>query len=86
MLDEPSLGLAPLIVEGIMQSLEELRAEGVTILLVEQYAQRAIRLADRAYVLNGGEIVLETVRGEVSAGALEDAYLGARRRGREVHR
>ena len=59
MLDEPSLGLAPLIVRSIFATIGELRAEGVTILLVEQNAKQALQLADRAYVLETGSVVLE---------------------------
>jgi branched-chain amino acid transport system ATP-binding protein len=78
LLDEPSLGLAPVIVEQVMQVLAELRSEGVTILLVEQFAQRAMRLADRTYVMSGGTAVLEGRGEELAAGgSLEAAYLGA---------
>ncbi len=58
LLDEPSLGLAPLVVERIFQVIAELRREGVTILLVEQNAWQALRLADRAYVIETGAITL----------------------------
>jgi branched-chain amino acid transport system ATP-binding protein len=76
LLDEPSLGLAPLVVASIFGTLRELRAEGVTILLVEQNARQALQLADHAYVLETGSIVLE------GADLLADervraAYLGA---------
>jgi branched-chain amino acid transport system ATP-binding protein len=54
LLDEPSLGLAPLVIDIVFDALEELRQEGVTILLVEQNATRAIEFADRAYVLRSG--------------------------------
>jgi branched-chain amino acid transport system ATP-binding protein len=77
LLDEPSLGLAPLIVEQVFQTLAELREEGVTVLLVEQYARRAVELADHSYVLGQGAIVLEGRRDELLAsGELEAAYLG----------
>ena len=59
MLDEPSLGLAPLVVDQIFAVVQELRAQGTTVLLVEQNATRAVELADRSYVLRTGEIVLE---------------------------
>jgi len=59
LLDEPSLGLAPLIVRSIFATIGELRDEGVTILLVEQNAKQALQLADRAYVLETGSVVLE---------------------------
>ena len=76
LLDEPSLGLAPLVVASIFRTIRELRDEGVTILLVEQNARQALQLADHAYVLETGSIVLE------GADLLADervraAYLGA---------
>ena len=77
LLDEPSLGLAPLVVDGIFETLKELRAEGTTILLVEQNAARAMEIADRAYVLRSGELTLEGPGAELAA--REDfvaAYLG----------
>jgi len=58
MLDEPSLGLAPLIVESIFNVIRELHSQGVTILLVEQNARKALQVADRAYVLETGQIKL----------------------------
>lgn len=58
LLDEPSLGLAPLVIAQIFETLEEIREEGVTIFLVEQNAHRALQLADRGYVLENGRIVL----------------------------
>ncbi len=59
MLDEPSLGLAPLVVEVTFQKIAEVRKEGIAILLVEQNVQRALGLADRGYVLEGGRVVLQ---------------------------
>jgi branched-chain amino acid transport system ATP-binding protein len=59
MLDEPSLGLAPLFVEKIFQVLESLKKEGLTICLVEQMVRDALILSDRAYVLENGHVVLE---------------------------
>ena len=58
LLDEPSLGLAPLVVEDILATLNQLRQEGLTILLVEQNARAALKVADRAYVLETGRIIL----------------------------
>ena len=58
MLDEPSLGLAPMLVKAIFQTIREINARGVTILLVEQNARMALRVADRGYVLQSGEVVL----------------------------
>ena len=77
MLDEPSMGLAPLLVEQIFEIIRELHAAGTTILLVEQNAQMALSVADRAYVLETGKIVMEGPAAEL----LEDdkvrsAYLG----------
>jgi branched-chain amino acid transport system ATP-binding protein len=80
MLDEPSLGLAPLVVRAIFMTIASLRATGVTILLVEQNARAALEVADYGYVLEMGEIVLE---GEASDLAVDrrvvDTYLGAAR-------
>ena len=59
MLDEPSLGLAPLVVREIFRVIAELRQTGVSILLVEQNARAALQIADYAYVLETGEIALE---------------------------
>ena len=58
LLDEPSLGLAPLVVEDILATLSKLRREGMTILLVEQNARAALKVADRAYVMETGRIIL----------------------------
>ncbi len=59
MLDEPSLGLAPLVVATTFEKIAEVRKEGIAILLVEQNVQRALTLADRGYVLEGGQVVLQ---------------------------
>jgi branched-chain amino acid transport system ATP-binding protein len=59
LLDEPSLGLAPLVVDLVFEVLAELRSEGLTVLLVEQHATRTLKAADRSYVLRGGEIIYE---------------------------
>jgi branched-chain amino acid transport system ATP-binding protein len=77
LLDEPSLGLAPLVIAQIFQILEEIRGEGVTIFLVEQNAHRALQLADRGYVLENGRIVLAD-RGSnlLMNKAVKKAYLG----------
>jgi branched-chain amino acid transport system ATP-binding protein len=58
MLDEPSMGLAPLVVKDLFKAIQTIRAEGATVLLVEQNARGALRLADRGYVLETGRIVL----------------------------
>lgn len=78
LLDEPSLGLAPLIVREIFTLITALKAEGVTILLVEQLANLALAIADRAYVLETGSIVLEGDAAVLlSDTRVRDAYLGA---------
>src|SRR3712207_7745247 len=59
LLDEPSLGLAPLVVHTIFEAIDEIRGEGTTILLVEQNAHAALKHSDRAYVLETGRIVME---------------------------
>jgi branched-chain amino acid transport system ATP-binding protein len=80
MLDEPSLGLAPLVVKGIFGTISRLRATGVTILLVEQNARAALEVADYAYVLEMGEIVLEGPAAELAHDPrVIDTYLGAAR-------
>jgi branched-chain amino acid transport system ATP-binding protein len=77
LLDEPSLGLAPLMIDLVFTVLAELRESGVTILLVEQNAARTIELADRSYVLRTGEVALAGTRTDLQAAEdLETAYLG----------
>ncbi len=77
MLDEPSMGLAPLLVERIFELLAEVHAQGTTILLVEQNAQAALNLADRGYVLESGTITLEDqARALLGNDAVRKAYLG----------
>lgn len=76
-LDEPSLGLAPLIINQIFEIIEKLRDEGMTIFLVEQNANQALRLADRGYVLENGEVVLQdTGDSLLSNEDVRKAYLG----------
>jgi ABC-type branched-subunit amino acid transport system ATPase component len=78
LLDEPSLGLAPQVINDLFAALDRLRAEDATILLVDQMAGLALALADRAYVIDGGAIVASGSAAEIAAaGALEKAYLGA---------
>jgi branched-chain amino acid transport system ATP-binding protein len=78
MLDEPSLGLAPLIVRDIFRTIDGLRQTGVTILLVEQNARAALDVADHGYVLEMGEIVLQGPARELAADPrLIDTYLGS---------
>ena len=77
MLDEPSLGLAPKLVEEMFQTVATLKSEGTTILLVEQNAYGALAIADYAYVLRVGEIVLEeNAKSLLTKRSLLDAYLG----------
>jgi branched-chain amino acid transport system ATP-binding protein len=77
LLDEPSMGLAPLIVEKIMEVLEVLRNKGLTILLVEQNARAALTVADRGYVFETGSVVLEGAADELLADTnVKRAYLG----------
>jgi branched-chain amino acid transport system ATP-binding protein len=77
LLDEPSLGLAPLVVHTIFEAIEEIRGEGTTILLVEQNANAALRHSDRAYVLETGQIVMEGPSKELAADPrIKEAYLG----------
>lgn len=77
MLDEPSMGLAPILVEQIFDIIRELHAAGTTILLVEQNAQAALSVADRAYVLETGKISLTGTGAELMASdAVRKAYLG----------
>ncbi len=77
LLDEPSLGLAPLLVREIFRIIGELREHGTTILLVEQNARAALRIADRGYVLETGKVVLEGLAQELLADErVQRAYLG----------
>jgi branched-chain amino acid transport system ATP-binding protein len=77
MLDEPSLGLAPLIVRTIIDALTRLRREGTTILLVEQNARAALSIADRGYVMETGSVLLEGSASELLENPdVRRAYLG----------
>lgn len=76
-IDEPSMGLSPLYVDKVYDVIRRMKAEGVTILMVEQSANRALEVADRAYVLQNGRIVLEgDARDIASDPAIRRAYLG----------
>jgi len=75
MLDEPSLGLAPVLVAQVFAALHKIKSEGTTVLLVEQSAKHALSLADRGYVLNRGQVVLSGTADELR-GNLQQAYLG----------
>jgi branched-chain amino acid transport system ATP-binding protein len=81
MLDEPSLGLAPLVVKEIFRIIDSLRSTGVTILLVEQNARAALEVADYGYVLEMGEIALEGPASDLAKDSrVIDTYLGAARK------
>jgi branched-chain amino acid transport system ATP-binding protein len=78
MLDEPSLGLAPIVVDQVMDVLQRLRSAGTTILLVEQMVERALEIADQAYVLQNGVIIGHGTPDAIRRGDLiRRAYLGA---------
>jgi branched-chain amino acid transport system ATP-binding protein len=77
LLDEPSMGLAPVLVELIFETLQQINKEGVTLLLVEQNALMALAIADRAYVLQTGEVVLsDTAENLRKNPTVQKAYLG----------
>ena len=77
LLDEPSLGLAPLVVHTIFEAIDEIKSKGTTILLVEQNAHAALKHSDRAYVLETGRIVMEGSSKELAADPrIKEAYLG----------
>jgi branched-chain amino acid transport system ATP-binding protein len=78
MLDEPSMGIAPILVQRIYQTIAEINRSGVAILLVEQNANYALDLAQRGYVLETGNVVLADDSGELRANPeVQRAYLGA---------
>jgi branched-chain amino acid transport system ATP-binding protein len=80
LLDEPSLGLAPLIVKDIFRVIVAVKQRGMTILLVEQMANQALGVADRAYVLETGRITMEGTGRELLANPkIREAYLGKSR-------
>ncbi|MGE5598325.1 MAG: ABC transporter ATP-binding protein [Bacteroidota bacterium] len=80
LLDEPSLGLAPLVVASIMETIARIRNEGVTVLMVEQNARKALALSDQAYVLENGRITMAgTGRELLEDPGVRRAYLGERR-------
>ena len=80
MLDEPSLGLAPLVVQDIFKIIQEINDEGVTILLIEQNANMALRIADKAYVLETGKITMEGSGKELPENeSIKEAYLGKKK-------
>ena len=77
LLDEPSLGLAPLLVKSIFKTIRRIADNGVTVLLVEQNARAALRLASRGYVLEVGNVVMQdTAKGLLANPSVREAYLG----------
>ena len=77
LLDEPSMGLSPLLVQNLFKTLHEINQSGITLLLVEQNANLALKYASRAYVLETGNVVLEGSATEISRNPLvKQAYLG----------
>jgi branched-chain amino acid transport system ATP-binding protein len=76
LLDEVSMGLAPLIVDEIFEFIHRLRSSGVALLIVEQYVQRALEIANYAYVLNRGEMTFVGEPGEIGQSGVLESYLG----------
>jgi branched-chain amino acid transport system ATP-binding protein len=77
MFDEPSLGLAPVVVSQVFQTIRRLHGEGLTILLVEQNLKKALELADRGYVVETGSISMKGAAADLLADpAIRSAYLG----------
>lgn len=80
MMDEPSLGLAPLVVQGIFEIIREINRQGVTILLIEQNANMALKIADYAYVLETGRITMSGTGAQLLADErVKEAYLGKKK-------
>ena len=85
MLDEPSLGLAPLVIEELFASLATLREEGMPLIVVDQMAGQALALADSAYLIEGGAVKTSGSAAEIAQDpTLEEAYLGQVETGRET--
>jgi branched-chain amino acid transport system ATP-binding protein len=77
MFDEPSLGLAPILVQEVFEIVKRINSEGVTVLLVEQNVRQTLALCDRAYVLENGRVVLQGTGQELSNDPhVKEAYLG----------
>ena len=77
MLDEPSMGLSPLLVDQVFEIIKDINRDGTTILLVEQNAGKSLAISDRAYVLENGSIVLSGTGAELAASKkVKEAYLG----------
>jgi branched-chain amino acid transport system ATP-binding protein len=77
LLDEPSLGLAPKVVDQVFAAIERFRAEGITVVLVEQYVERALAVADTAAVLQKGSVTWSGPSGDIDLDLLAADYLGA---------
>ena len=76
-MDEPSMGLAPILVEQVFETIKEINERGTTIFLVEQNANMALEVADRAYVIQTGNIVLsDTAKALLDDPKMKEAYLG----------
>ena len=79
-LDEPSLGLAPVLVKAIFRAIKKINSTGVTVLIVEQNAKAALKLANRGYVLELGKIIHEGKSEELlNSTVIQEAYLGKRK-------
>ena len=77
LLDEPSMGLAPVLVDGVFDTVQRIQNEGVTILLVEQNAHMALQIADRGYVLQTGEVVISDTAANLQENeTVQKTYLG----------
>ena len=77
MMDEPSLGLAPIVVRGIFEIIREINRQGITVLLIEQNANMALKIADWAYVMQTGSILMQGTGAELAANEeVKAAYLG----------
>ncbi len=77
LLDEPSMGLAPVLVDGVFDIIERIKSEGVTILLVEQNAHKALQIADRGYVLQSGEVAFSDTAANLQQNEIvQKTYLG----------
>lgn len=80
LLDEPSMGLAPLFIQEIFDVIEEINKAGTTVFLVEQNARKALRIADYAYVMETGKIVMQGPAAEIASDPnVMAAYLGGRK-------
>jgi branched-chain amino acid transport system ATP-binding protein len=78
LLDEPSLGLAPKVMSALFEKITEINREGIMIIIVEQNAQQAVKIADRTYVLEDGEVALEGGKEILHDSRIKDIYFGGR--------